>query len=1345
MGALRSSRAILPDERFPGEERHRITFAGNGGVTQTAMQTEVEASNREAAPAPGGNDAKRRRRTVRALLWRVLEGFAWVAFFAFAAIFLALRYWLLPDIGRYRDDVVAIVSSSIGMPVKIDSIEADWLGFRPRITFGNVRISDREGREVLALPSIENVVAWRSLLVLDLRLHSIEIDGPKLAVRRDRSGFLHVAGVKLEPETGGGGGGAFTAWVFDQREITIRDAEIEWIDEQRGAAPLKLRALQFRLRNSGERHSFGLSARPPAELGSSVDLRVELTGDSVAQVAAWNGQAYAELGDTDLAGWRTWIDYPLDISAGRGAVRVWASLRAGQLRRATADVALAAARVRLRADLPVLELSRVTGRLLGRVTEGGYEVGGRDLALAVVDGPTLEPTSFRVSWQRATERAPERGSASASLIELRPLAKFLEYVPVPAEVNRRLVELAPAGSLLEARFDWSGPLSAVGRYSGKASFERLAMSPREAIPGFTGLSGRIEMTESNGTLYLRATHAGLEFPRVFPEPRIALDSLNGRIDWERRGASGFEVKVSSLAFSNAHATGTAFGAYVYSGSGPGLIDLSAQLTHADGRYTAKYLPLASIMGEGTRAWLSRAIVAGDVRSARLRMTGDLRNFPFTDAFAGQFFVSAHVSGGVLDYAEGWPRIEGIDADLLFDRRKMDIIGHRGNILGAELSEVHVSLPDMLAPQPVLSVSGNASGPTPAFLRYVAHSPLRRMTGGFTDVLSAVGEGELNLSFGLPLHAPDKTKIAGQYAFSDNRVVVYPGIPAIEGATGSVNFSDSSLDVNSVKGRLLGGEVTIGGGMRDGADLRIVGRGNASVAGLRPVLGEPWSGYLAGATTYVATVRGREGGAEVTIESSLRGMAVSLPEPLTKTAADSMPLRLQMRPGRSAGEFRIAAGVADVVAVEVARGGEGRATAQRIAVALGPETAKALRLPREPGLSVYGSLPALNLDPWLKLLPREDTGPQRTEFDVGFGVLDAYGERFREISLKGTSDEQGWSANVASREVTGMLIYRGEGRGKLVGRLSRLQIPEDTPGAQPAERRHDDLPAIDLIVDSFALRDKELGKLDFQARQSGLDWQIDGASVSNPDAKISAKGLWRTFVPGAAGGATSGARTSLHVTIDANDAGKFLERIGYPGLVKGGSVQLSGDIAWNGDPVTIDYPSLSGELSLQAKDGQFLKVDPGAGKLVSLMNLQMLPRRLALDFSDVIDKGIQFESISSSLHLDRGVMSTQDFRMRGSAASVEIRGETNLVAETQNVHVRVVPSLGAGAATIAGILSGGIAAAGTLLADKVLKDPLGQIFASEYSITGTWTDPKVAKLEAPVPSEESASPGSTGAP
>ena len=104
-------------------------------------------------------------------LARALELLAWGAFFLFAALVLALRFWLLPDIERYREHIVGAMSRSLGLPVRVGAIEAGWLGMRPHIALTDVRISDAQGREALVLPSIENVVAWRSLLRGELRLH----------------------------------------------------------------------------------------------------------------------------------------------------------------------------------------------------------------------------------------------------------------------------------------------------------------------------------------------------------------------------------------------------------------------------------------------------------------------------------------------------------------------------------------------------------------------------------------------------------------------------------------------------------------------------------------------------------------------------------------------------------------------------------------------------------------------------------------------------------------------------------------------------------------------------------------------------------------------------------------------------------------------------------------------------------------------------------------------------------------------------------------------------------------------------------------------------------------------
>ena len=156
-------------------------------------------------------------------MWRAIEILAWATFFAFAALVLALRFWLLPNIERYRGDIVAAVSRTVGTPVKIGAIEAGWLGLRPQVSLFDVRIQDAQGREVLVLPAVDNVIAWRSLLVGGLRLHSLAIDRPRLGVRRDAAGALFVAGVRVSDTKGEH---RFTDWILDQEEIVVRNAGI---------------------------------------------------------------------------------------------------------------------------------------------------------------------------------------------------------------------------------------------------------------------------------------------------------------------------------------------------------------------------------------------------------------------------------------------------------------------------------------------------------------------------------------------------------------------------------------------------------------------------------------------------------------------------------------------------------------------------------------------------------------------------------------------------------------------------------------------------------------------------------------------------------------------------------------------------------------------------------------------------------------------------------------------------------------------------------------------------------------------------------------------------------------
>jgi len=168
------------------------------------------------------------------------------------------------------------------------------------------------------------------------------------------------------------------------------------------------------------------------------------------------------------------------------------------------------------------------------------------------------------------------------------------------------------------------------------------------------------------------------------------------------------------------------------------------------------------------------------------------------------------------------------------------------------------------------------------------------------------------------------------------------------------------------------------------------------------------------------------------------------------------------------------------------------------------------------------------------------------------------------------------------------------------------------------------------------------------------------------------------------------------------------------------------LRWQGSPLSIDYPSLSGSFELKASNGQFSKINPGAGRLLGILSLQSLPRRITLDFRDVFSEGFAFDRIEGTVAVERGIMNTDNLELAGPAARVQISGSANIAAETQNLTVNVQPAL-SDSVSVGALIANPAVGVATYLAQKVLKDPLGQIFSFRYAVTGSWEDPLVAKL------------------
>lgn len=1331
----------------------------------------------QASSAPGGGRLRRALGRVAfglVLLWCVA-----------AATLLTVRHVLVPVVGEFRAPIERVLAAQIGAPVSIGRIEGGWAGWRLRLRMDDVDISDAEGRPALKLRSVDATLAWSSLLRLRPYFHRLDILAPELALRRDAAGRVHVAGVALGAGEDGGDG-AGLQWLFAQRQIFIRGARLSWQDELRAAPTLLLEDLSLRLDRRGFATRLALEAQPPAALAGRVRLRAQLraldgaafarAGYDLAALGGARGSIYLELEAGELGAWRPWVDYPLPLD-GRGALRAWLDADGEGGLALTADLAVAGLRTRLGADLPELEVQRLQGRLGAARDARRWQLSTRGLQLETADGQVLAPTDVVFELARggagAAPGAPEPvaagGQLRANRLDFAVLAALAAQLPLDAGVRARLAAFEPRGQLHALQLSWQGEAAAPARWALAAGFEGMGVRAREGLPGMGGLSGSIEGDSERGRFSLEGAGMHIDLPAVFDPGRLDFDRLRAEGGWSRRDGR-LEVALDGAEFENGDAAGSASGRYwpagrpgigagdepgreasaeagaevsaeagaavgAEAGRGRGEIDLQASLRRAEATAVWRYLP--RVVNARTRAWVQRAVRAATVPEARLRLQGKLADFPFRDD-PGQFLVSVRMADAVLDYAPGWPRIEGIAGELRFEGPGMRIAAERGRIYAVELADVAVEIPDLGArPTPVMHIEGQARGPTADFLRFVADSPLAARVGRFTTGIVARGAGELALKLDMPLREMGQTTVTGDFRFAGNSIGLLEALPALEAAAGQLRFSADSLAIPEARARLFGHPLRLQAQTARDGTVRFEASGRAAADAVRAAYDHPLLDALSGDVDWSTTVSVSRQGARVEVSSDLLGLASSLPAPLNKSAGEAWAARFVHTRPVSGAETSFELEVGDVLHAALTHA-EGARPALRGGVAIGRATLDAPPASAA-GVHVAAVLDRLDVDAWRRAggagagaVPAAGMLSSVSALTLAADALSAFGQTLKAVDLRATADAGGWKARLESDAADGEFDWRHAGNGALAARFRHLRIARgaeagataDDEGAESsveeaaADRDPRSLPALDIVAERFALEDRALGRLELFARNRGSVWQLERFVLDNEDGRLGGSGQWR---------AAGRQRTQLEFTLSSDNMGRLIRRLGYEDVVRGGAAALSGTLAWRGAPTRIDYPTLSGSVKLETGSGQFNKLEPGVGRLLGILSLQSLPRRITLDFRDVFSEGFAFDRISGSIDAASGVLRTEDLEIRGPAARVRLRGTANVVAETQDLDVFVQPTLSESVAigAAAGLLNPAVGVV-TYLAQKMLSDPIEKLFAFEYAITGSWSDPQVAK-------------------
>jgi uncharacterized protein (TIGR02099 family) len=1189
---------------------------------------------------------------------------------------------------------------------------------------------------------------------------------------------------------------------------------LRWQDEQRHAPELVLNQLNVVLQNRWRSHQFALRATPPEALAAPIDIRGNFQHKAFSKkssdFSSWTGDLYADLHRTDLPLLKSYLDYPAMLSQGHGSVRAWLHLDAGRIAELTADLKLNDVLGKLAQDLPEMDMSEISGRIVASEKKdfgkkylpslfgkAGHTLELNQFVMKSRDGVVLPPTTVKESFTPATRTQAEKVELYAQFLDLQALANFAGHLPLPADQRQMLADFAPRGQLKEFSANWQGSYPNVSGYQLKGQFINLSMQPQPAqlarnktastpakaavpaIPGFSNLSGSIDANDQGGRFLLDSKDLQLSLSSYFVDPVMPFNRLQMQASWhfEADDKLVFQIARMDAQQDSMHLSLT--GKHILSmrhgdQSQPGQVDLTGHINGFDLKQLDRYIP--TLTPTDLRHWLLNGILDGRADDVSVRIRGDLAHFPFSASDAhgrnkGEFLVKGKLSGAKLDFTAGelmeggkaplWPVIDNIKGNFIFDRARMEINADTAKTLGADLRKVKATIPDLLSDKPLLTIDGNASAPLQTMLAYVAASPVDGWLGHFLSESRASAAANLNLKLQLPLQHLVDAKVQGILQLLNNDVVLQPGIPLVTGLNGKLEFNEHGVNLNTLKGSALGGVLVVSGGSLKDNSIRVRLDGTASGVGLADYLPESARAGIAanlnGSARYTASIWVKKQLPEIVIESGLQGMALNLPSPLRKTAMEIMPLRVELQPKNGEAnllqdELRIRLGNVQAKYLRQ-KSLEKNASWQLVRGGIGMNVAAP---EPERGVVAHIESAALNVDEWRPLMSLASSAaasnkPAGSSAGLDFspylaadrvaintGQLQIFGKQLDHVVLGLTQQNGAWQANIHANQVSGSLSWSEsasrQGMGTISARLSQLTIPKsaasDVSDLLEGKTTGAQIPGLDIVAENFELFNKKLGRLELQASNQtgaqGREWHLSKVLLKNPDAELNASGKWSGRADG---------NTRLDYTLSIANTGQLLARLGFENVLQGGRGKLEGNINWNGMPFALDIPSMSGTIQMDLAAGQFLKVDPGAAKLLGVLSMQSLPRRLTLDFRDVFSEGFAFDAITGTAQIEQGIAKTDNLKMRGVNATVLMGGTADIVKETQQLHVAVIPVVNAGAASVVyGLAVNPVIGLGTFLAQLFLREPLAKAFTFEYTVSGPWSEPVVKKLERQEPSQ-----------
>ncbi|MCY1405035.1 hypothetical protein D9M71_202620 [compost metagenome] len=265
-----------------------------------------------------------------------------------------------------------------------------------------------------------------------------------------------------------------------------------------------------------------------------------------------------------------------------------------------------------------------------------------------------------------------------------------------------------------------------------------------------------------------------------------------------------------------------------------------------------------------------------------------------------------------------------------------------------------------------------------------------------------------------------------------------------------------------------------------------------------------------------------------------------------------------------------------------------------------------------------------------------------------------------------------------------------------------------------------MPALDVRIDQVVLGDSPLGAWSFKARPNPRGVAFNELDLDLKGLKVSGSAGWE--------GSGESSNSWYKGRLEGKNLADVLKAWNFAPSATSERFRMDADGRWPGSPAWVSLKRYSGSLDASLHKGQFVEVEGGAQALrvFGLLNFNAINRRLRLDFSDLLGKGLSYDRVEGVLAATDGVYVTRrPPKVEGPSSDLELNGTLDLAHDQIDAKLLVTLPV-TNNLPLAALIVGAPAVGGALfVVDKLLGDRVARFASVQYSVRGPWQNPRIA--------------------